>query len=128
MEEADTITKRRLEVWAHYHQWFVALRTQERFAGRSCRGVHSQCTYVLPAIAEPREANELHRSSEGEGDSAVFHYVPLHSAPMGQKIGRVVGDMSNTANLSERLVRLPLWLGLEDQLAFVIQEVIGAAS
>jgi len=46
---------------------------------------------------------------------------------MGRKLGRAVGDMSHTDQLSERLVRLPLWLGLEDQQAFVIQEVIAAA-
>jgi dTDP-4-amino-4,6-dideoxygalactose transaminase len=63
-----------------------------------------------------------------KGIQTVFHYVPLHSAPMGRQAGRAVGDMSNTASLSDRLVRLPLWLGLEDQLAFVIQEVISAAS
>jgi dTDP-4-amino-4,6-dideoxygalactose transaminase len=58
----------------------------------------------------------------------VFHYVPLHSAPMGRKAGRAFGDLTNTSNLSERLVRLPLWLGIEEHMAFVIQEVIAAAS
>jgi dTDP-4-amino-4,6-dideoxygalactose transaminase len=58
----------------------------------------------------------------------VFHYVPLHSAPMGRKLGRAVGEMSNTDSLSDRLLRLPIWLGLEEHQAHVIQEVIAAAS
>jgi dTDP-4-amino-4,6-dideoxygalactose transaminase len=58
----------------------------------------------------------------------VFHYVPLHAAPMGSKRARVCGDLSNTDQLSERLVRLPLWLGLEERQAFVIDEVVAAAS
>jgi len=57
---------------------------------------------------------------------AVFHYVPLHSAPMGQKLGRVCGSMSHTDSLSERLVRMPLWLGLEDEQARIIQEATNA--
>jgi dTDP-4-amino-4,6-dideoxygalactose transaminase len=58
----------------------------------------------------------------------VFHYVPLHSSPLGQQVGRAHGDMSNTQSLSERLVRLPLWLGLEPEQVQVIQRVIEAVS
>ena len=129
MEEADAITKRRLDLWAHYHQWFVALekagKVRRPIVPREC--VHNAHMYylLLPSL-EKRTAflDQL----KARQILSVFHYVPLHSSPMGQKIGRAVGDMSNTVNLSERLVRLPLWLGLEDQLAFVIQEVIAAAS
>lgn len=45
-----------------------------------------------------------------------FHYVPLHSAPAGQKYGRVSGSMVNTDTLSERLVRLPMYYGVKDAL------------
>jgi len=47
---------------------------------------------------------------------------------MGRKAGRAVGEMTNTVGISDRLVRLPLWLGLEEHLAFVIQEAVAAAS
>ena len=57
----------------------------------------------------------------------MFHYVPLHSSPFGRQAGRVASDMRHTDELSERLVRLPLWLGLEDQLETVIAEVDAAA-
>jgi dTDP-4-amino-4,6-dideoxygalactose transaminase len=57
----------------------------------------------------------------------VFHYVPLHSSPVGEKAGKVHGDMTNTDTLSERLVRLPMWLGLESRQVEVIQRVIEAA-
>ena len=56
----------------------------------------------------------------------VFHYIPLHSAPMGQKFGRVSGELMHTSDLSQRLVRLPLWVGLEEQQAFVVQQAIAA--
>jgi dTDP-4-amino-4,6-dideoxygalactose transaminase len=50
------------------------------------------------------------------GINAVFHYVPLHSSPAGQRYGRVHGSMEMTDRQSERLVRLPLWLGLTSEM------------
>jgi dTDP-4-amino-4,6-dideoxygalactose transaminase len=44
----------------------------------------------------------------------VFHYVPLHSSPAGLRFGRAHGDLSLTTSLSQRLVRLPMWLGLSE--------------
>ena len=45
--------------------------------------------------------------------NAVFHYIPLHSAPEGMKAGRFQGEDVYTTRESERLVRLPLYYGLE---------------
>ncbi len=45
---------------------------------------------------------------------AVFHYVPLHSSPAGSRYGRTIGDLAVTEDVSERVVRLPLWIGLGD--------------
>jgi dTDP-4-amino-4,6-dideoxygalactose transaminase len=47
-----------------------------------------------------------------DGINAVFHYVPLHSAPAGKKFGRINGTLDVTDNMSARLIRLPLWIGL----------------
>ena len=49
------------------------------------------------------------------GVNAVFHYVPLHESPVGQRVGRCAGDMTNTSNISRRLIRLPCYLGLTDE-------------
>jgi dTDP-4-amino-4,6-dideoxygalactose transaminase len=68
--------------------------------------------YLLLRDLDDRSAFIEHMKAEGV--HCVFHYVPLHSAPQGRKIGRVVGDMTVTEDLADRLVRLPLWLGLED--------------
>ena len=54
-------------------------------------------------------------SLRSKGVQAVFHYVPLHSSPAGQKYGRAVGSMQHTNALSDRLVRLPLWPDLGKQ-------------
>ena len=46
---------------------------------------------------------------------AVFHYVPLHSAPAGLRFGRFEGEDKYTTAESDRLVRLPLYYGLTDE-------------
>ena len=55
---------------------------------------------------------------------AVFHYVPLHSAPAGERFGRFAGEDKFTTKESERLLRLPLYYGLkEDQTEYIIEKV-----
>jgi dTDP-4-amino-4,6-dideoxygalactose transaminase len=53
--------------------------------------------------------------------------VPLHSSPAGKRFGRVAGSMANTDQLSSRLLRLPLWLGLgsdvPDAIAAAIEDL-----
>ncbi len=128
MEEADAINKRRLDIWANYHQWFASLEK----AGKICRPVvprecvHNAHMYYLLLPSLERRTLLIERL-KSKGVHTVFHYIPLHSSPRGQTIGRAVGDMTNTNNTGERLVRLPLWLGLEDQLVEVIAEGVAAA-
>ena len=49
------------------------------------------------------------------GVMAVFHYVPLHSAPAGLKFGRFHGEDKYTTADSDRLVRLPMYYGLSEE-------------
>jgi dTDP-4-amino-4,6-dideoxygalactose transaminase len=129
MEEADAINKRRLDIWANYHQWFANLentgQVRRPTVPREC--VHNAHMYylLLPSL-EARTA--LIDGLKAKGIHTVFHYIPLHSSPRGQVVGRVVGDMTNTNNAGERLVRLPLWLGLDEYHPDVIALIIAALS
>jgi dTDP-4-amino-4,6-dideoxygalactose transaminase len=76
---------------------------------------------LLPSLAHRTDFIERLKA---KGIHTVFHYIPLHSSPRGQAVGRAVGDMSNTNSAGDRLVRLPLWLGLEEHLTSVVTEVI----
>jgi dTDP-4-amino-4,6-dideoxygalactose transaminase len=60
------------------------------------------------------------QSLRDQGIVAVFHYIPLHSSPAGQRLGRVSGSMDVTDQVSDCLVRMPLWLGLEEHLDDVL--------
>ena len=122
MDEADGITQRRMALWDRYHAW---AESHER-EGRLRRPIiPAHCTHnahmyylLLPGLEE-RTAFIAHLKSRGV--QAVFHYIPLHSAPEGVRSSRAHGDLPVTCDISERLVRMPLWLGLEAHMDQVLQ-------
>lgn len=128
LEAADAITDRRLAIWERYHESFAELEA----AGLARRPIvpvdvtHNGHMYylLLPDLAARTRCIERLKAV---GIQAVFHYVPLHASPFGRSVGRAVGELPVTDDVSDRLVRLPFWLGLEEQLDDVIREVIAAA-
>jgi dTDP-4-amino-4,6-dideoxygalactose transaminase len=128
MDEADALTRRRLDMWSTYHQWFESIeksgKVRRPIVPREC-GHNAHMYYLLLPNLDAR--TQFIARLDKLGVQGVFHYVPLHSSPLGRQVGRAHGDMTNTQSLSERLVRLPLWLGLEPEQVQVIQRVIEAA-
>jgi dTDP-4-amino-4,6-dideoxygalactose transaminase len=121
LEEAGEIMRRRKGMWARYHQGFAELE----HAGVLRRPVvpreaspNAHSYFLLLAQAAARQ--EFIATLRRDGVHAVFHYVPLHSSPAGRRLGRASGAMGVTDSVSERLVRLPLWIGLEAQQDYVI--------
>lgn len=79
--------------------------------------------YVLAQNLEERESLRKFCLSQGVG--AVFHYVPLHLSPMGEKLGYNQGDLPMTEEYSSRLLRLPLYAGLSrDEQQRVVKSVL----
>jgi dTDP-4-amino-4,6-dideoxygalactose transaminase len=125
MEDADAITARRVGIWTRYHDAFADLEAaglvRRPVVPAGCR--HNAHLYYL--LTESLTARtELIDHLRAKGIQSVFHYVPLHLSPFGRTVGRVAGDMTHTVDVSDRLARLPLWLGLEEHLDSVIAEVI----
>lgn len=58
------------------------------------------------------------------GIGTVFHYVPLHSSEGGEKFGQFFGEDRFTKVESERLIRLPMWYGLEEPQVGMVAETI----
>ena len=117
LEKADDILRRRLGIWQHYHDSLAALE-QRGWIRRPVVPVHcahnAHMYYVLlPSLAARQEVIARMRAL---GVAPVFHYVPLHSAPAGRRFGRVATPMVHTDTLSERLLRLPLWIGVDRDL------------
>ncbi|OOG48154.1 dTDP-4-amino-4,6-dideoxygalactose transaminase [Rhodanobacter sp. C06] len=122
LEEADHITSRRLAIWDRYHAWAAPLES----AGRLRRPVipaecaHNAHMYFL--LLHGLEARtHFIEAMKAAGIGTVFHYIPLHSSPAGQRYGRMSGTLAHTDAASDGLVRLPLWIGLESQQEHVMQ-------
>ena len=60
------------------------------------------------------------------GIGAVFHYIPLHSSPAGQKFGKFFGEDKYTTKESERIIRLPMYYGLKEKEIEYIVELISS--
>ena len=128
MEAAERITEMRLDIWKQYHEAFVSLEYEgilrrPLIPGACLHNAHMY--YILMESLEKRSS--LIEALKYNGVSAVFHYVPLHNAPAGLKYGRVSGKMTYTEDLADRLLRLPLWIGLtteqqENIVSIVMQE------
>ena len=115
LEEAEWITRQRLAIWQNYHRLLEPLETKgylrRPIIPEEC-GHNGHIYYVLLA-PEINRQKALERLKDA-GVNAIFHYIPLHSSPAGQRFGRADGDLKNTDDLSERLIRLPMWIGLTE--------------
>jgi len=127
LEQAERITAERLTIWHRYHEMLAPL--EQRAVLRrpvippDCQH-NGHIYYILLNSAGERsrvlaelKRNEIH---------AVFHYVPLHSSPAGMRFGRAAGELALTTSQAERLVRLPMWLGLSDSQQQRICEILRA--
>lgn len=118
LQEADKINQNRLASWQRYQSAFAPLAAkglvQLPAVPEGC--VHNAHMFYLKCPDLARRTALIRFLKEG-GVQAVFHYIPLHSAPAGQRFGRFNGEDRYTTSGSEQLVRLPLYYGLakEDQ-------------
>jgi dTDP-4-amino-4,6-dideoxygalactose transaminase len=123
LEAAQDITARRLAIWERYHALLAPLEAQgmlrRQIVPTACRH-NGHIYFVLVAAGVDRDA--VLQAMREQGVVATFHYVPLHSAPAGRRVGRAVGDLAVTDSCAQRIVRLPIWIGLgEDQQARVVE-------
>jgi dTDP-4-amino-4,6-dideoxygalactose transaminase len=127
LEHSQQINKMRLAAWDRYH---VGLRqlaedgfiTQPTIPASAEHNAHMY--YILTATIEER--TRLIEFLKSKEIMALFHYVPLHSAPAGEKFGRVFGSMEYTDNLSGRLLRLPLFAELTQEEQLLVVEALTA--
>ena len=116
LENLDIIQKKRLSVWNRYKEGLSELEKREYI---ELGMVPDECTnnahmfYIKVRDLENR--TDLLNFLKENGIQAVFHYVPLHSAPAGRKFGRFNGEDRYTTKESERLIRLPLFYSITDE-------------
>ncbi len=121
LEVAEQINEKRLLLWERYYE---ELESLQREGILQLPSIPEKCThnahmfYVKAKDLEERTA--LINFLKEKGIMAVFHYIPLHSAPAGRKYGRFVGEDKYTTKESERLMRLPMYYNMQiEQVLYV---------
>lgn len=116
LEEADKIYEDRMRSWNLYDELFRDMSEEgiieTPYIPEGC--VHNAHMYYIKA-KDLKERTELIQFLKNQGVNAVFHYIPLHSAPAGEKFGRFHGEDKYTTKESERLLRLPMYYGLTEE-------------
>lgn len=122
MEKADEINDKRRALWQQYYDGLQPLAENGKIelpvVPDEC--VHNAHMFYIKA-EDLEERTALIDFLKQKGVMAVFHYIPLHSAPAGQKYGRFAGEDKYTTKESERLVRLPMYYELqEEQVDYIV--------
>ncbi len=118
LEERDQIQRKRKSIWDRYasnlEDWAKTNDVQLPFIPAHCEQTYHIFYMILP---DRNSRNNLIKHLKSKGILSVFHYVPLHLSPMGQKYGYQEGDLPNTESISDRLLRLPFYneMAEEDQ-------------
>ena len=116
LEQAASIIEVRRRVFEKYFELLQSLQEEGLirlpFVDAECRTNGHIFYIVMQSLAErTRLINHL----EKKEILAIFHYIPLHSSPAGIKYGRTSGELNVTDDISDRLLRLPLYYGLTDE-------------
>ena len=125
MQEANAITVRRVDIWNRYHSAFKSLEQ----SGRLRRPVvpvdcnHNAHIYYL-LLRDLAERTEFLGAMSRHEISCLFHYVPLHSSPAGQRYGRTHGSLDTTSLQAERLIRLPMFFELSEAQQELVAETV----
>lgn len=125
LEKADEINNDRIKSWEKYYEAFKILEKQGfiELPKIPVGCVHNAHMFYLKCknLEERTEFIDFMREN---GILTVFHYIPLHSAPAGRKFGRFDGADEYTTSESERLVRLPMYYGLNDEALMLVIKMV----
>ena len=125
LEAKDKIQKKRMEIYEYYHRNLADLaaegKVEQPCVPQECE--HNAHMYYLK-VKDMKVRTRLLAYLRENGICSVFHYVPLHSAPAGQKFGRFAGEDVYTTKESERLLRLPMFYNLDMEDVKRIVDVI----
>lgn len=125
LEAKDKIQKKRMKIYEYYHRNLADLaaegKVEQPYVPQDCE--HNAHMYYLK-VKDMKVRTRLLAYLRENGICSVFHYVPLHSAPAGQKFGRFAGEDVYTTKESERLLRLPMFYNLDMEDVKRIVDVI----
>lgn len=123
ISEASSITQKRLSIWNTYHQALSVLDgaiTRPTIPEHCQHNAHMYWMLLPSAGARDR----FIRLMRDRSIHCTFHYQPLHLSDIGSSYGRVAGSLAVTESIADRIVRLPLWIGIEPYMDRIISAIL----
>ncbi len=117
LENGEEITKRRRDAWARYDLRFRGSKFLQLPSYGNDIGINGHMYFGLVNDASKRKA--FIDGMRNGGVQTLSHYVPLHSSPAGSRYCRVSGSMGHTDSCSARLVRFPMYCGIESSVDMI---------
>ena len=125
LESADVINKNRLKSWNKYYNKLTSLKDKGHielpFIPEECEH-NAHMFYIKCKNLEER--TRLMSYLKEKGIATAFHYIPLHTAQAGERFGEFSGQDIYTTVESERLLRLPMYFGLDNQVDYICENII----
>ena len=125
LQKADEINENRLQSWNRYYEGLKDLKEAGKielpYVPEYCEH-NAHMFYIKAKDLEERSA--LISYLKENGVTAVFHYIPLHTAPAGKEYGRFHGEDKYTTKESERIIRLPMYYELDEQDSKKVMDLI----
>lgn len=123
--EAEKILNARMKSWNLYASLLKNLELQNLIqlpvVPKEC--VHNAHMFYIK-VKNLNERTRLIAYLKHHGIMAVFHYIPLHTAPAGKKYGYFSGEDMFTTRESERLLRLPMYYGLQEaEIEYIAEKI-----
>lgn len=116
LEKSERIKQNRLKAWSYYYEQLKELELQEKIQlpviPMFCE--HNAHMFYLK-VQDIETRTNLISFLKDSNIMAVFHYIPLHSSIAGKNLGYFSGEDKFTTIESERLLRLPLWYGIDKE-------------
>ena len=122
LEKREEIQSARKKIWETYYKelgdWAEENHVQMPFVPAHCEQTYHMFYMLFPSLEARTRAIEHLKE---RGIQAVFHYLPLHLSPMGEKFGGKAGDCPVTERISDQLLRLPFYTNMteDDQMTVI---------
>lgn len=126
LERFDEIMNKRLNIWKYYFENLDILEKQGKIKRQFIPEYSTHNAHMFYFITDNQiERDFVLEKLKEKGIQATFHYIPLHSSPMGKRFGYKKDDLPITEEFAGRLIRLPLWTDMEmTDVEYVIKSLI----
>ena len=125
MERFDEIMQKRMSIWNSYYEGLADLEKEGKLIRPFIPEYTTHNAHMFYIILPSKDIRDkMILKLREKGISTVFHYIPLHSSPMGETFGYKKGDLPITEEYSERLLRLPMFVDLtESETQYIIRSI-----